>query len=522
MLNLYLLATIFSLTFFAGGHEKSIQSEKPNVLLILVDDLGIKDLGYNGSSFYETPNIDKLASQSFIFTNAYSNSNVCSPSRASILTGQFTARHGITDWIGARSGLAHSRSHPNDKLLPPEYNRALAEREITLAEALQQNGYKTFFAGKWHLGGKGSYPENHGFDVNIGGWEKGSPKGGYFSPWQNPSLPNGPNGQNLSIRLADETIEFIAQNKTEPFFAMLSFYAVHSPIQTTKEKWAKYQAKAEQQGIPKEGFGLEEILPYRLYQDNPIYAGLVETMDEAVGKVLQALEQMNLASRTIVIFTSDNGGVTSGDAYATSNSPYRGGKGYQWEGGTRVPFLIKVPESDVAVENIDFRITGADIFPTVLDLTNLPLIPNQHQDGISLKPLMQEEQIDQRPLYWHYPHYGNQGGEPNSILIEDNWKLIFYWESESSELYNLKADPGETQDLALVEPDRTARMTAQLLEWLNQVEAKTPTIANSYNEAQAKAEKNKRKAQLKLQLEAQRNQMLSPDFKPQSNWYGSD
>lgn len=522
MINFYLLATIISVTIFGGGNEKSIQGEKPNVLLILVDDLGINDLGYTGSTFYETPSIDKLASQSFIFSHAYSNSNVCSPSRASILTGQFSARHGVTDWIGAKSGLAWSHSHPNDKLLPPEYNQALSPSHITLAEAMNEGGYKTFFAGKWHLGKAGNYPQDNGFDINIGGWEKGSPKGGYYAPWQNPNLPSGPNGQNLTMRLADETIDFINQNKAEPFFAMLSFYAVHSPIQTTEEKWAKYRAKAEQQGIAKEGFGLENILPYRLYQDNPIYAGLVETMDDAVGKVLMALEEMNLASNTIVIFTSDNGGVTSGDAYATSNSPYRGGKGYQWEGGTRVPFLIRVPEMDMTVENIDFRVTGADIYPTILDLTNLPLIKSQHQDGMSLKPLMQEELVAQRPLYWHYPHYGNQGGEPNSILIEDKWKLIYYWESESSELYNLKTDPGEANNLASSDPGRTEIMTTKLLDWLNQVGAKRPTIATSYNEEQASAAKNQRKDQLKLQLESQRNQMLSPNYKPQSNWYGSD
>lgn len=497
------------------------QSERPNVLFILVDDLGINDLGYTGSNYYETPNIDQLASQSVIFTNGYSNSNVCSPSRASILTGKFTARHGVTDWIGASSGAAWSQNHPNDKLRPPEYNRNLPDKDISLAEAMKQGGYKTFFAGKWHVGGAGSYPENNGFDVNKGGWEKGSPKGGYYSPWQNPNLPSGPNGQNLTMRLADETIAFISENKTEPFFAMLSFYAVHSPIQTSKEKWTKYQAKAQQSGIAKEGFGLERILPYRLHQDNPIYGGLVETMDDAVGKVLMALEEMGLASNTIIVFTSDNGGVTSGDAFATSNSPYRGGKGYQWEGGTKVPFLIKVPENNRKGESIVLRVTGADIYPTILDLSKLPLLPNQHKDGISLKPLLNGQQLAERPLYWHYPHYGNQGGEPNSILVEENWKLIYYWESDKSELYNLEKDLGETTNLASESPLRASNMTKQLMDWLDETGAKRPSLNPTYDPVVANKAKEKKKLQLKQQLESQRNQMLSRNFKPISNWYGS-
>jgi arylsulfatase A-like enzyme len=219
--------------------EKTIIRKKPNIVFILVDDLGLMDLGFTGSTYYETPNIDKLAREGMVFTHGYAASRVCSPSRASIMTGKFTARHRITDWIGAKSGSAWRTNQRHDRLLPAEYLHSLPAQDTTLAEALVKNGYKTFFAGKWHLGGEGSYPEDHGFEINKGGWEKGSPIGGYFSPWENPKLPNIEDGENLSMRLAEETAVFITQQKDSAFFAFLSFYAVHGPIQTTHGKWKK-------------------------------------------------------------------------------------------------------------------------------------------------------------------------------------------------------------------------------------------------------------------------------------------
>lgn len=334
--NCIILALI---VLFNCKKQEVITSIKPNILFILVDDLGYHDLGVTGSTFYETPHIDQLANQSTVFTNGYAASRVCSPSRASIMTGKFTARHGITDWIGAKTGEDWRSRNRHDKLLPANYVYALPKEEVTIAEAMQQNGYKTFFAGKWHLGGEGSYPEDHGFDINIGGIETGSPRGGFFSPWHNPKLPNKKKGENLTMRLAEETADFISKHKDSTFFAFLSFYAVHAPIQTTEGKWRKYRNKADSMGIAEKGYTMERVLPIRQVQDNPIYAGLVETMDTAVGFVLKALEANGVADNTIVVFTSDNGGVASGDHYATSNLPLRGGKGYQWEGGIKSPVL---------------------------------------------------------------------------------------------------------------------------------------------------------------------------------------
>ncbi|MEA3461561.1 MAG: sulfatase, partial [Bacteroidota bacterium] len=328
------------LTLTSCSSNKTKES-RPNVLFILADDFGNHDLGVTGSTYYETPNMDRIAREGMIFTNGYATCQVCSPSRASIMSGRFPARHGITDWIGAPEGEAWRRAGRHTKLLPPEYVHALPHVYTTLPEAMKEAGYLTFFAGKWHLGTKGSWPEDHGFDINKGGWDVGSPRGGYFAPWENPNLESGPDGENLSMRLANETVNFIRENKDTSFFAFLSFYAVHGPIQTTQDKWEKYRQKAEEQGIEESGFEMGHFLPIRQVQDNPVYAGLVEAMDDAVGEVLKALDEMGLADNTIVVFTSDNGGVAAGDAFATSNLPLRAGKGYQFEGGIREPYFIK-------------------------------------------------------------------------------------------------------------------------------------------------------------------------------------
>ena len=381
MRYLFLYSLITSLIIISC--QTSAEVKKPNILIIYVDDLGVSDLGYTGSTFYESPNIDRLASKGTVFTQGYANSRVCSPSRASLLTGKFTARHGITDWIGAKTGTDWRTNNRRDKLLPADYMHSLNLNDTTLAEALKINGYATFFSGKWHLGGEGSFPENHGFDINVAGIDKGSPPGGYFSPFKNPKLEDKQPGENLTIRLANETAGFIDNHKTQPFFAFLSFYAVHGPIQTTHEKWNKYREKAERLGIQDSGFVMEKKLPIRQVQDNPIYAGLVETMDDAVGIVLGALEKNGLDKNTIVIFTSDNGGVASGDNFSTSNLPYKGGKGYHWEGGIRAPFIVYVPWLKSEVKTIDTPVTAADLYPTILDFANIKLAPSQHIDGIT-------------------------------------------------------------------------------------------------------------------------------------------
>ena len=492
------------------------------MLFILVDDLGYHDLGFSGSTFYETPNVDALAKQSLWFKNGYAASRVCSPSRASILTGKFTARHGITDWIGAKAGEDWRKRKRHDKLLPADYIHALPKQDITIAEAFKDQGYATFFAGKWHLGDKGSYPEDHGFEINKGGFHRGSPSGGFFAPFNNPKLKDKKKGENLTIRLAKETSNFITQHKDKPFFAYLSFYAVHAPIQTIETKWNKYRNKAGSLGIAKKGYKMERVLPIRQVQDNPIYAGLVETMDDAVGIVLKSLKENGLDKNTIVVFTSDNGGVASGDHYATSNLPLRGGKGYHWEGGIKEPYLIKVPWLKTKNKTSDFPVNHTDFYPTLLDLANIPLIEDQHKDGISLKPILSGKTIENnRPLYWHYPHYGNQGGEPSSVIQQNGWKLIHYWEDGRQELYKLPSQEKDQQNVILDDPDVGKKLSKQLLSWLQSVHAKYPIRDTLYNE-------NKRKARLqnlrtkKLQsLEESRLKVLSKDFEPNKNWWKS-
>ncbi len=519
-----IILTIVSILFTISCQQvRKKVLQKPNVLFILVDDLGLHDLSITGSEYYETPNIDRLANQGIVFTQGYAASRVCSPSRASIFTGKFTARHGITDWIGAKTGTDWRENNRHDKLLPANYIHNLPKEDITLAETMKASGYKTFFAGKWHLGKKGSYPEDHGFEVNVGGWEKGSPIGGYFAPWKNPNLENKQNGENLSMRLARETVSFIKENRDATFFAFLSFYAVHSPIQTTLEKWEKYRIKAEKKGIVDKGYKIERVLPIRQVQDNPIYAGLVESTDDAVGVVLNSLKEFGLEDNTIVILTSDNGGVASGDAFSTSNLPLRGGKGYQWEGGIREPYFIKVPWLKDNSKKRNYPVTGADFYPTILDLANIELIPNQHVDGISLKSLLENKDISMpdRSLYWHYPHYGNQGGEPSSIIREGDWKLIHYWEDGRNELYNLKSDPGEHNDITEKHVQKSRELSKNLDTWLSEVNANFPTKDLEFNQEKANERHDKLVREIWPRLEQQRLEMLSSEFAPNDDWWGS-
>lgn len=518
--NLFWLIAILFLNSCAQ-HEENKPVRTPNVLFILVDDLGINDLSYTGSTYYETPNIDQIAKEGVVFTQGYAASRVCSPSRASLMTGKFTARHNITDWIGAKSGTAWRELNRHDKLLPAEYSHNLPKEDITIAEAMKNSGYKTFFAGKWHLGKEGSYPEDHGFDINVGGWDKGSPMGGYFSPWDNPKLINNKVGENLSMRLANETAQFIKQHKDTTFFAFLSFYAVHGPIQTTHDKWKKYRDKAIAMGIRDSGFRMERNLPIRQEQDNPVYAGLVESMDDAVGIVLNMLKEQGLDENTIVVFTSDNGGVASGDSFSTTNLPLRGGKGYQWEGGIREPYFIKVPWLNKQGIEIDYPVTGTDFYPTILDLANIGSLPGQHMDGVSLKPLILGDTLGGRPLFWHYPHYGNQGGDPSSMIREGNWKLIHYWEDNSNELYNLKLDPSENSNIAAQNSEKTAELYEKLESWLKKVNANMPEVDTTYDKNLDIKRDALIRGELWPRLEQERKDMLKEDFQPNADWWGS-
>ncbi len=522
-----MLPLFAALLMVSCQQEQAEQAEKqkPNILFILADDLGYHDLSCMGSDYYETPNIDRIANEGMVFTNGYATCQVCSPSRASLMSGKFPARHGITDWIGAKTGEAWREAGRFNKLLPPENKDHLEHEYTTLPEAMKEAGYTTFFAGKWHLGGEGSYPEDHGFDINQGGFEQGGPyTGGYYSPFNNPKMEDHEDevGMSLSMKLAKETAKFITDNKDTTFFAYLSFYAVHSPIQTSKEKWSKYRQKAEEAGIAETGFKMAHFLPIRQEQDNPVYAGLVETMDDAVGHVLQTLDELGLDDNTIVIFTSDNGGVSAGDAFATSNLPLRGGKGYQYEGGILEPYFIKTPFLDNAGKTSDAPVTGTDFYPTLLELIGAELKPEEHADGVSLVPLLTGGTIEERPLIWHYPHYGNQGGEPSSIIRRGEWKLIHYYEDGREELYNLEEDLEENHDVAAENSELAGRLSEQLFAYLDEVGALYPKKDPMYDPAKEQEYLDRVRNVRMPALEKQRMEFLSRDFDPGNQWWGSD
>ena len=492
-------------------------SEKPNILFILADDLGIKDLSIEGSTFYETPHIDAIARAGTRFTNGYSACRVCSPSRAAIMSGQYPARLGITDWIGAATGKMWKR---NDKVLPAENGDRLPQKITTIAEALKSGGYRTFFAGKWHIGGEGSSPEDHGFDLNKGGYHSGSPRGGYFSPYNNPALADGPKGEILPIRLAQETNRFISQESDQPFFAFLSFYSVHGPIQTSPKLWEKYRKKASAKGLAHERFKVDRTLPVRQVQDCPIYAGMMESMDDAVGLVTSKLKELKLDQNTIVIFTSDNGGVSSGDAFATACLPLRGGKGRQWEGGIRQPYYISAPGVTKPGSTSSQFATGTDFYPTLLDLAGLSPLPAQHKDGISLVPALKGHRTP-RTLYWHYPHYGNQGGEPAGIIREGNFKLIRYYEDGREELYDVQKDIGEISNLASTRPELVKKLSAKLSSHLSEVGAKIPEPDPRFDPQKKTVQIKQLHTQKKAQLEKQHANFLKPNFKPNKTWWNS-
>ncbi len=512
-----MLIGVVSMWLLPAAADHAADSDPPHVLFILADDLGWRDLSLTGSSFYETPHIDRIGKSGVRFVQGYAACQVCSPSRAAIMTGRYPARLHLTDWIGAATGYDWNR---NDRLLPPDYEHHLPHENVTIAEAFQQAGYATFFAGKWHLGGDGSLPQDHGFDMNRGGWQAGSPVGGYFSPYRNPQLEDGPPGESLPLRLARETADFIRGHHDRPFFAFLSFYSVHAPIQTGRDRWQRYRDRAVSRPRPKERFVIDRTLPVRQVQDCPVYAGMIEAMDDAVGLVLQTLDDLNLTDRTVIVFTSDNGGVSSGDAYATSNLPLRGGKGRQWEGGIREPYFIAGP--GIASGTCRTPVTGTDFYPTLLELCGLPLRPEQHLDGRSLLPLLTGAGVfPERDLFWHYPHYGNQGGEPSSIIRRGPWKLIHYWEDGRRELYHLETDPSEQTDVASSHPQLTATLGTALDAWLQDVDAAVPEPDPRFDPKKHAQRQRHIRDVLKPRLEKQHARMLEADYRPNPTWWGS-
>ena len=445
----------------------------PSIVFFLVDDLGYMDIGANNpDTFYETPHVDRLAASGMRFTDGYAANPVCSPTRYSIMTGRYPSRIDATNWFSGRRG---------GRFLPGPLFDNMPLSELTLAEALAEHGYRTAFLGKWHLGPSEEFwPENQGFQINVGGHNRGSPPGGYFAPYKNPRMKSGPDGEHLTTRLTDEALQILDQFGEDPFLLYLSFYTVHTPLQAPKELVAKYQAKAEKLGLNgKPEFGPEEqIWPtenarrVRTLQKHATYAAMVETMDTSVGRVLAKLKELGIEDDTIVCYTSDNGGLSTSEGSPTSNLPLRGGKGWLYEGGIREPFLIRWPGVTTPGSTSDEPVISTDFYPTLLEAAGLPLL-QQHEDGVSLVPLLKQSgSIDRTALYWHYPHYSNQGGMPGGAIRVGDYKLLERFEDGRVHLYNLADDVGERTDLAGRMPGRVNQMRSRLHAWYKQVDAK--------------------------------------------------
>ena len=480
------------LCVFAGHAASVLGSDHLNVVFIIADDLGIMDTSpYNPECFYETPHIESLAQSGMRFTDGYAACPVCSPTRSSILTGQWPARTRNTDYFGAPNQFfgqhlpddyqpirdGQFSRHAQRPLWPAPYLGQLATSHTTLAEALKQNGYTTFFAGKWHLGPEGSWPEEHGFDINKGGHQRGGPYGGkkYFSPYGNPRLKDGAPGEHLPSRLAEETVRFIGDNADRPFLAYLSFYSVHTPLMAPKALVKKYQDRKKRENRRDE-FLPEPPRQNRITQAHAVYAAMVEAMDAAVGTVLSALEEHGVADHTLVIFTSDNGGLSTSEGSPTSNLPFRAGKGWLYEGGIREPVLVRWPGVTEPGSVSDRVITSTDHFPTILEAAGLSLLPRQHCDGMSYASALRDahDQGPQRALFWHYPHWGNQGGIPGAAVRSGDWKLIEWFWGKEPELFNLNDDPGEQQNLSAVCPEKLSELQAMLQSFREETHAILP------------------------------------------------
>jgi arylsulfatase A-like enzyme len=447
------------------------RAQRPNFVVFLVDDLGYMDIGANNpETFYETPNVDRLARQGMRFTQGYAASPVCSPTRFSVMTGRYPTRVAATDWFaGKRAG----------RFLPAPLNDCMPRSERTLGEALLAHGYRTAFVGKWHLGPSPPFwPESRGFQINIGGHDRGSPPGGYFAPFKNPRLEDGPEGQHLTERLTDEALQILEKFAEEPFLLVFSFYTVHTPLQAPQQLVEKYQQKA--QGVPADGEFQEEeqIWPdggprrVRSVQRHATYAAMVETMDTSVGRVLDKLEQLGLSDDTVVLFTSDNGGLSTSEGSPTSNLPLRGGKGWLYEGGTRVPLIIKWPGITPPGSVSETPVMSIDFYPTILEIAGQETDQSPVLDGVSLTPILEQRAaLPERALFWHYPHYSNQGGFPGGAVRVGNYKLLERYEDGRAQLYDLASDLSEQRDLAETQPDKVHELRAQLHAWYDQVGA---------------------------------------------------
>jgi len=450
---------------------------RPNILFILIDDMGWRDVGFMGSKYYDTPNIDRLSRQGMVFTRAYANGPNCAPTRACLMSGQYTPRHGIyTVGTSARGSSRHR------KLIPIENRTVLDTKVVTVAERLKAAGYVTASMGKWHLGGdEATKPTGQGFDVNVGGNTAGNPST-YFSPYRNRDLPDGPKGEYLTDRLTDEALKFIEANARpfdgaqgrRPFFLYLPHYAVHTPIQAKKEMIEKYKAKPPDGG-----------------QKNPAYAAMIESTDQGVGRIMGKLDELKLAADTVVIFFSDNGGVGG----ITDNSPLRGAKGMLYEGGIREPMIVRWPGKVKAGGTCGAAVIGIDFYPTFLEIAGAPRPEGQVLDGVSLVGLMTRgEPLAERAIFWHFPAYLQGGGTtwrttPAGAVQKGDLKLIEFFEDGRLELYNLKDDLGEKDNLAAKLPEKARELHELMKAWRKAVNAPVPTERNPDYDPAAPAEK---------------------------------
>jgi len=462
--------------------------EKLNFVLILIDDLGWMDTGCYGSKFYETPNIDRLAAEGMRFTNGYAACAVCSPTRAAVMTGRYPVRTGVTDWIhfrdftGSRTNLNQKNpteyvGDKNNKLLCPPNPFWMELNEITIAEVLKPTGYTTCHIGKWHLGPDACYPDKQGFDYNIAGCDFGQPPS-YFDPYFRdgqghiPTLPPRRKGEYLTDREADEAVEFIRRHKDKPFFLYMAHYAVHTPTQAKEELTEKYRKKP-------------------LYgQKNPTYAAMIESVDNAVGKIISVLDELDLAKRTVIFFTSDNGGLSD----VTNNAPLRAGKGYPYEGGIREPLIIRWPKVIKPGTVSHEPITSIDYFPTICELADVPLPRDRAIDGVSLVEHLKSngtKPLSRDAIFWHFPHYRGDVA-PYSIIRAGDWKLIKQYEGKTFELFNLKEDLSEQNDLSQKMPEKVKELDVKLSAWLKATGAKLP-IPNPDYDPTAKQQKTKAK-----------------------------
>tara|TARA_B100001059_G_C17826339_1_gene581621 strand:- start:2002 stop:3477 length:1476 start_codon:yes stop_codon:yes gene_type:complete len=452
------------LLFIFSCQNNIVDNEKPNVVLIVADDLGWSDLSYMGSTYYETPNIDKLSKSGMTFYNGYASSANCAPSRASMLTGKYHPFHGIYTVKNSDRGNKKTR-----KIIPIKTKTKLELEYFILPEMLKSKGYSTGHFGKWHMGPKGYFPEQMGFDINIGGNEHGGP-GSYFSPYKYPNMSNGPKDEYLTDRIGDEVVKFIEKNKENNFFAYVPFFSVHTPIQSKSEYKKKYRNKESNE-----------------YHNREDYAGMIQSLDENIGKILDKIEKLNLSKNTLIIFTSDNGGIR-----AISNQyPLRAGKGSYYEGGIKVPMIFSWPEKIKAGSTSNERISNIDFYPTIKSIIGYN--ETIDLDGEDLTPIFNSKALKKRELYFHFPIYLepynvhlDSGSDPlfrtrpGSVIIKDNWKLHHYYEDNNFELYNLENDISESKNLIDINKEKKAELLNNLDNWLKKNNAPIPNKLNPF------------------------------------------